>query len=143
VYAWSLVVVASTVSVALNVAHAPAHLAARLVAALPSTALLASVELLMSEARRVRGAQPSAPEQDGQPRSAEPSPDGAQHPAQAALEATERLEATGSRAIVRALLAERRELPAEEVMERTGVGRGRAYELLRKERAARNGGHGR
>jgi hypothetical protein len=54
VYAWSLVVVASTVSVALNVAHAPPHLAARLVAALPPAALLAALELVMSEARRLR-----------------------------------------------------------------------------------------
>jgi hypothetical protein len=54
VYAWSLVVIASTVSVALNVAHAPPHLAARLVAALPPAALLAALELVMSEARRLR-----------------------------------------------------------------------------------------
>jgi hypothetical protein len=54
VYAWSLVVVASSVSVALNVAHAPPHLAARLVAALPPAALLAALELVMSEARRLR-----------------------------------------------------------------------------------------
>jgi hypothetical protein len=54
VYAWSLVVTASTVSVALNVAHAPPHTAARLVAALPPAALLAALELVMSEARRLR-----------------------------------------------------------------------------------------
>src|SRR5215211_5178286 len=44
VYAWSLVVVASSVSVALNVAHAPPHTPAR----------LAALELAMSEARRLR-----------------------------------------------------------------------------------------
>ena len=54
VYAWSLVVVASTVSVALNVAHAPPHTPARLVASLPPAALLAALELAMSEARRLR-----------------------------------------------------------------------------------------
>jgi hypothetical protein len=60
-YAWSLVVVASTVSVALNIAHAPPHLAARAVASLPPAALLASLELVMSEARRRRTA-PVSPE---------------------------------------------------------------------------------
>jgi uncharacterized membrane protein len=40
VYAWSLVAVASGVSVALNVAHAPDQLPAQLVAALPPAALL-------------------------------------------------------------------------------------------------------
>jgi Protein of unknown function (DUF2637) len=54
-YAWSMVIVASTVSIVLNVAHAPARLDSRLVAALPSVALLGSLELVMSEARRLRG----------------------------------------------------------------------------------------
>lgn len=51
-YARALVAAATAVSLALNVAHAPHQLAARLVAALPPLALLAAVELVMSEARR-------------------------------------------------------------------------------------------
>jgi len=51
-YARALVAAATAVSLALNVAHAPDRLAARLVAALPPLALLAAVELVMSEARR-------------------------------------------------------------------------------------------
>lgn len=51
-YAWSLVAMSTAVSLALNVAHAPERLDARLVAALPSLAQLAAVELVMSEARR-------------------------------------------------------------------------------------------
>ena len=51
-YARTLVAAATVVSLALNVAHAPDQLAARLVAALPPLALLAAVELVMSEARR-------------------------------------------------------------------------------------------
>jgi Protein of unknown function (DUF2637) len=51
-YARALVAAATAVSLALNLAHAPDHLAARLVAALPPLALLAAVELIMSEARR-------------------------------------------------------------------------------------------
>lgn len=51
-YAWSLVAGSTAVSLALNVAHAPDRLDARLVAALPSLAQLAAVELVMSEARR-------------------------------------------------------------------------------------------
>jgi hypothetical protein len=51
-YARTLVAAATAVSLALNVAHAPDQLAARLVAALPPLALLAAVELVMSEARR-------------------------------------------------------------------------------------------
>jgi hypothetical protein len=42
---------ATAVSVALNIGHAPNHLAARLFAALPPIALLGAVELLMSVAR--------------------------------------------------------------------------------------------
>jgi hypothetical protein len=51
-YARTLVAAATVVSLALNVAHAPDRPAARLVAALPPLALLAAVELVMSEARR-------------------------------------------------------------------------------------------
>ena len=123
VYAWSLVVIASTVSVALNVAHAPAQLSARLVAALPPVALLASLELVMSEARRLRVLQGSA----------EP----AMRPAPAAeLESTS--ERT-SRQIVRELLTAEPQAEVGQVMERTGVGRRRAYELLAQVRAEGNG----
>jgi hypothetical protein len=51
-YARTLVAAATVVSLALNLAHAPDRLAARLVAALPPLALLAAVELVMSEGRR-------------------------------------------------------------------------------------------
>jgi hypothetical protein len=122
-YAWSLVVIASSVSVALNVAHAPAQLSARLVAALPPVALLASLELVMSEARRLRVLQGSA----------EP----AMRPAQVAeLESTS--ERT-SRQIVRELLTAEPQADVSQVMERTGVGRRRAYELLAQVRAEGNG----
>jgi hypothetical protein len=143
VYAWSLVVVASTVSVALNVAHAPPHTPARLVASLPPAALLAPLELAMSEARRLRTrtdrAEPDAP--PAQP-SAHPTPDRAKAPAVAELAATTSAEvAAGSRGLVRTLLAEDRDTTVEAVIERAGIGRRRAYELLRQERAALNGGH--
>jgi hypothetical protein len=99
VYAWSLVVVASTVSVALNVAHAPPHTAARLVAALPPAALLAVLELVMGEARRLRGASTSAaPAQRGAPG-----------------DAAERT----SREVVRELLAGDAQVGAERVMAAT------------------------
>jgi hypothetical protein len=50
-YAWTLVALATAVSVALNVAHAPDRLTAQLFAALPPVALLGALELLMSVAR--------------------------------------------------------------------------------------------
>jgi hypothetical protein len=134
VYAWSLVVVASTVSVALNVGHAPPHTPARLVASLPPAALLAALELAMSEARRLR-ARADCAEAD-----APSAPDPAQSASKGADdEAVTELEATGSRAVVRTLLAEDRDIPVETVMARTGLKRRRAYELLRQERAALNG----
>jgi Protein of unknown function (DUF2637) len=122
-YAWSLVVTASTVSVALNVAHAPPHTAARLVAALPPAALLAALELVMSEARRlrVRAAGAELP--------ARPAPPGA-------------LQAAGersSRQVVRELLAGEQDVTVEQVRAATGVGRRRAYELLAQVRAEGNG----
>ena len=119
VYAWSLVVTASSVSVALNVAHAPPHTAARLVAALPPAALLAALELVMSEARRLRGT----------PTAAESAPPGA---LQDAAERT-------SREVVRELLTGDAGVSAERVMAATGVGRRRAYELLAQVRAEGNG----
>jgi hypothetical protein len=144
VYAWSLVVVASTVSVALNVAHAPAHPAARLVASLPPAALLAALELAMSEARRLRARTDSAepdllPAQDP----VQPAPESADDAASAELQAaTAAHEAVGSRVVVRTLLAQDRNTSVEVVMDRTGLKRRRAYELLRQERAALNGGGG-
>jgi Protein of unknown function (DUF2637) len=111
VYAWSLVAVASGVSIALNVAHAPRTLAAQLVAALPPAALLASLELVLSEARRTRPVQPSE----------EPSEQG-----------------RTSRDVVRELVATDRGSVAD-VVAATGVGKRRAYELLAQVRAEGNG----
>jgi hypothetical protein len=151
VYAWTLVAVASGVSVALNVAHAPHNLAAQLVAALPPAALLASLELVLSEARRSRSAQAPAPDAEqpaavpAQPAlaSADLAGESADDAAGASLEATTAAhEVVGSRVVVRTLLAEDRDASVEAVMERAGIGRRRAYELLRQERAALNGGRG-
>jgi hypothetical protein len=130
VYAWSLVVVASTVSVALNVAHAPPHTPARLVASLPPAALLAALELAMSEARRLRA-------HAGRAEADAPPAQDLVRPAQAAeLEgAAER----SSRQVVRDLLASEDQVDVEQVMASTGVGRRRAYELLAQVRAE---GHG-
>jgi hypothetical protein len=125
VYAWSLVVVASSVSVALNVAHAPPHIAARLVASLPPAALLAALELAMSEARRLRA-----------------GADRAEHTIQPAQDADLAAAAERtSREIVQDLVAEHWDVPVQAVMDRTGLKRRRAYELLRQERAALNGSH--
>jgi Protein of unknown function (DUF2637) len=133
VYAWSLVVVASSVSVALNVAHAPPHTPARLVASLPPAALLAALELAMSEARRLRAraarAEADAPPAQDLTRPAQPAQ------LQAAAERS-------SRQVVRELLAGVDQVDVEQVMAATGVGRRRAYELLAQVRAEGNGsGH--
>ena len=53
--------------------------------------------------------------------------------------ATSGQKAVGSRLAVRALLAQDRNATVEAVMQRAGIGRRRAYELLRQERAALNG----
>jgi hypothetical protein len=82
-------------------------------------ALLAALEPVMSEARRLRGA----------PASAEPAPPDAVH------DAAKRT----SREVVRELLAGDTTVSAEQVMETTGVGRRRAYELLAQVRAEGNG----
>jgi hypothetical protein len=119
VYAWTLVAVASGVSIALNVAHAPHRLSAQLVAALPPAALLAALELVMSEARRLRAASASA----------QPAAPGALR------DAAERT----SREVVRELLTGDAQVGAERVMAATGVGRRRAYELLAQVRAEGNG----
>lgn len=136
VYAWTLVAVASAVSIALNVAHAPRTLAAQLVAALPPAALLASLELVLSEARRTRGHTPSThPTAEGALVGAEP----AQATATAAR-ASEQDSAEGrtSRDVVRELVATGRGNAAE-VVAATGVGKRRAYELLAQVRAEGNG----
>lgn len=111
VYPWAVVAAGSAVSIAVNIAHAPAHPASRMLAALPPVALLASLELVMGEARRLRGERTSA--QPGRP----------------------------AREIVRELLAADPEVAAGVVQAAAGVGRGRAYELLREERAAASNGH--
>lgn len=142
VYAWSLVAVASAVSVALNIAHAPPTLAARLVAALPSTALLAAVELVLSEARRSRTAPQSAPEGPGEPKgdaaeaAEQPPQDRSPQPRRSAVR-TGRNDA--ARLIVRELLTREDAEPvtAKHVMAAAKVGERRAYELLQQERAAK------
>jgi hypothetical protein len=134
VYAWSLVAVASAVSIALNVAHAPDKLAAQLVAALPPAALLASLELVLSEARRSRSAPQSAAQQD----TAEPDPAEVRGP-QSRRSAVRTGRNDAARMVVRELLTrEGAELvTARHVMEATGIKERRAYELLRQERAAK------
>jgi len=141
VYAWSLVAVASGVSVALNVAHAPHSLPAQLVAALPPAALLASLELVLSEARRGRSALPRTPGAEPPATApAQPAPEPAEDATVASLgEATTAREVVASRVVVRTLLAQDRGVSVEAVMQRAGIGRRRAYELLRQERAALNG----
>jgi hypothetical protein len=139
VYAWSLVAVASAVSIALNVAHAPRTLAAQLVAALPPAALLASLELVLSEARRTRGHTPTVhPTAEAAPVSAEPT-----HTTAAAVLAGEQGSAEGrtSRDLVRQLVATGRGNAAE-VVAATGVGKRRAYELLAQVKAEGNGSGG-
>jgi len=133
VYAWSLVAVASAVSVALNIAHAPPTLAARLVAALPSTALLAAVELVLSEARRSRTTPQSAAQRD----TAEPASE-VRGP-QSRRPAVRTGRADAARMVVRELLAGEGAEPvtARHVMAAAKVGERRAYELLREERAAK------
>ena len=73
-YAWALIAAATCVSVAINVAHAPATDAARLVAALPPIALLLAVELLMILARRwlAQSGTPQMPHGAPQPPGARP-----------------------------------------------------------------------
>jgi hypothetical protein len=133
VYAWSLVAVASAVSVALNIAHAPPTLAARLVAALPSTALLAAVELVLSEARRSRTTPQPAPSEPAQPGPAEVrGPRSRRSAVRTSRPDTARL-------VVRELLAREDAEPvtARHVMTAAKIGERRAYELLREERAAK------
>jgi Protein of unknown function (DUF2637) len=150
-YARTLVATATVVSLALNVAHAPDRLAARLVAALAPLALLAAVELVMSEARRTL-AHPSAPDRAGaallDPTAASPTvlaaPAGAMTQRGAALAApglaaTRAVDAGDSRTQVRTLLAGELaggpRLTGKQVSAAVGIKPRRAQELLRELRA--------
>jgi len=153
-YAWTLVVVATTVSVALNVGHAPHHLAARLLAALPSIALVGAVELLMSVVRcglRAATAPPGPdPVQTTRPavRTVDPTNNGhaltaaRQRITRAAVARTagnHRASSGGARAQVRELVIQERgggpRVTVAQVIAATGLKERRAYELLRDARA--------
>jgi hypothetical protein len=142
-YAWSLVAAATAVSVALNVAHAPAVLAARLFAALPPVALLGAVELLMSVARA--GLPRTTPAQDaasGQAAALDRTPSGNGHRTPVALPhdpaGNGAAPHADPREQVRALVARERDggpqVTVAEVIAVTGRSRRRAYELLRAAR---------
>jgi hypothetical protein len=66
VYPWCLVAGSTLASAALNIAHAPDHIAAQAVAGIPPVALLLALELLMRGARLYLGVHPmdSDPEPD-------------------------------------------------------------------------------
>jgi hypothetical protein len=150
-YARTLVAAATAVSLALNVAHAPNQLAARLVAALPPLALLAAVELVMSEARRAL-AHPRGSDRVGaallDPTAAStavlaaPANAMAENPkARAAPEVavTGAVGTSDSRSQVRALLAGEQaggpRLTGKQVAAAVGIKPRRAQELLRELRA--------
>jgi hypothetical protein len=138
-YAWTLVALATAVSVALNVAHAPDRTSAQLFAALPPVALLGALELLMSVARTGlphRDRTTSAEDRSGDRDAA------AAHVARPQLLAPDRTAIAGngssprdSRARVRELVDHERatgiRLPAREVAAAVGISQRRAYELLR------------
>jgi uncharacterized protein DUF2637 len=158
-YAWSLVALATAVSVALNVAHAPDRLAAQLFAALPPVALLGALELLMSVARC--GLPHTSPATTATATADAPSADRAQDPGRTATAAAaDRTAAAGprptlpgrtaaagngsgphrdSRTRVRELLATEHatgtRLAARDVAAAAGISERRAYELLRDLRA--------
>jgi hypothetical protein len=156
-YARALVAVATVVSLGLNVAHAPQHLPARLVAALPPLALLAAVELVMSEARRAL-AQPRSSDRVG---AALMDPTAASTEALAApanaidahpkARAAPEVAVTGavgpsdSRSQVRALLAGEQaggpRLTGTQVAAVVGIKPRRAQELLRELRAEASAAH--
>jgi hypothetical protein len=125
-YGWALVAGASLVSVALNVAHAPAHLAAQLVAMLAPAALLVSLEALMLV---VREQPPSAaPDSPRAPRTGLAAPREGPEPRSGTETARER---------VRALLGREdltQPLTGATVAAELGLSKGRAYQLLREER---------
>ena len=139
-YARTLVAAATAVSLALNVAHAPDRLAARLVAALPPLALLAAVELVMSEARRVL-THPAAPGRAAGARlnAAAASTARRASPAAPASMTAGAAGAGDSRNRVRALLADEQagapRLTGKQVAAAVGIKPRRAQELLRELRA--------
>ena len=150
-YARTLVAAATVVSLALNVAHAPNRLAARLVAALPPLALLAAVELVMSEARRALthhgaldrvDAAPTTPAAAATEVLAAPATaidERSKARAAPALAGAGAVDAGDSRARVRALLAEEQpggpRLTGTRVAAVVGIKPRRAQELLRELRA--------
>jgi Protein of unknown function (DUF2637) len=150
-YARTLVAAATAVSLALNVAHAPDRLAARLVAALPPLALLAAVELVMSEARRALAHPGALDRVDAAPTTpAAASTEVLPAPANAIDEHAAARAASGSattgavnegdsRARVRALLADELagmpRLTGTQVATVVGIKPRRAQELLRELRA--------
>jgi hypothetical protein len=140
-YARTLVAAATAVSLALNVAHAPDRLAARLVAALPPLALLAAVELVMSEARRALARPGASHRVDAASLHAATASAAARGAAQAApgSATTGAGDAGDSRARVRALLAGEQaggsRLTGTQVAAVVGIKPRRAQELLRELRA--------
>lgn len=130
-YAWALVTVASAVSVAMNIAHAPPVPSARLVATLPPAALLASLELVMSEARRARRAQPV---NTGQGTIAQPKA------ARVTKRAPSAFPTGESRQRVEAMVLANPEVTIEEVVAATGVGKRRAYALRASAQQVHNNG---
>jgi hypothetical protein len=145
-YARTLVAAATVVSLALNVAHAPNRLAARLVAALPPLALLAAVELVMSEARRAL-THPGAPDRVD---AALLDPTAASAailavPAASGSATTGAVDAGDSRTRMRALLAREQaggpRLTGTQVAAAVGVKPRRAQELLRELRAEASAAH--
>ncbi|HEV8653478.1 MAG TPA: DUF2637 domain-containing protein [Actinomycetes bacterium] len=153
-YAWTLVAAATAVSVALNVGHAPNHLAARLFAALPPVALLGAVELLMSVARC--GLHPATAPARPKPaaintealRRVDPATNGraATSPRRRMAQSTQGRSADnghrprgGARARVRELVSRERHggphVTVTDVTAATGLKRRRAYELLHEARA--------
>jgi hypothetical protein len=145
-YARTLVAAATAVSLALNVAHAPNRLAARLVAALPPLALLAAVELVMSEARRAL-AHPGAPDRVDaallDPAAASAAILAA--PAVPWSATTGAVDAGDSRTRVRTLLAREQaggpRLTGTQVAAAVGIKPRRAQELLRELRAEASAAH--
>jgi hypothetical protein len=139
-YARTLVAAATVASLALNVAHAPDRLAARLVAALPPLALLAAVELVMSEARRAL-THPDTSDRAGAALLDPTAASGAilAAPGAAGLALTGAVGAGDTRSQVRALLAREQaggsRLTGKQVAAAVGVKPRRAQELLRELRA--------
>lgn len=134
VYAWVLLCSASATSIAINIAHAPDDWPSRVLAALPPAALLGSVELVMSEARRARGVQPRPIRPIAQ------SPTSDDVIAQTVPSTPAVRTAHPARTWVRTALATNPELTAQAVMDATGVQQRRAYALLSEERG-NNGQH--